>query len=254
MPWDPDQYHRFQSERTAPFTDLVALIHVRPGLSVVDLGCGTGELTQRLADLLPGSDVLGIDSSPEMLARAASHIHPGLRFEQGLIEQVAESWDLVFSTAALHWVSDHRALIPRLFGLVKPGGQLVVQVPSNDSHPSHAVIRQIAAEGPFRTALGGFVRQTPVLAINDYAEILYTNGADEIAAFEKVYPHILPDADAVAEWTKGSTLVPYLERLTPDLGEAFMAEYRARLRALWPQSPVFYTFRRTFFAGSRPDS
>src|SRR5688572_13318829 len=107
MPWDPAQYHKFQAERAAPFEDLVKLIRVREGLRVIDLGCGTGELTARLADILPGSDVLGVDSSPAMLEKAEPLERPGLRFALMAIEAVSGEWDVVFSHAALHWVDDH---------------------------------------------------------------------------------------------------------------------------------------------------
>ena len=83
MPWDPKQYHKFQAERSAPFYDLLALVEIRPDLKVVDLGCGTGELTRQLADALPDSDVTGLDSSAQMLEKALLHARPGLRFEQG---------------------------------------------------------------------------------------------------------------------------------------------------------------------------
>src|SRR5438445_1486073 len=161
MPWDPDRYHQFQSERFAPFEDLVALVTLREGLSVIDLGCGTGELTARLAERLPGSDVLGVDSSPEMLARAQTLARPGLRFERRAIEAVRGAWDLVFSHAAIQWVDDHAALVPRLLGLVRPGGRLAVQLPSNHAHPAHALIAEVAGEEPFRAALGGWNRQAP---------------------------------------------------------------------------------------------
>src|SRR4030095_2449155 len=109
MPWDPTLYHKFQAERSAPFFDLLALVEIRPNLKVVDLGCGTGELTRHLAAMLPNSDVIGLDSSVQMLdvARAASHSAPGLsnvpraslRFEQGDQAQLLGEWDLIFSNA-----------------------------------------------------------------------------------------------------------------------------------------------------------
>jgi trans-aconitate 2-methyltransferase len=151
----------------------------------------------------------------------------------------------------MQWIDDHPRLIPHLVSLVKTGGQLLVQVPSNEQNPSHASIRDIAAEEPFYTALGGWVRISPVLEIDTYAAILNSSGISEIIAFEKVYCHLLPDANAVAEWTRGTTLIPYLERLTPELQEKFLERYRARLRTYWPEGPVFYTFRRTFFGGTR---
>lgn len=251
MPWNPAQYHQFQKDRFAPFEDLFGLIKVRAKLRVVDLGCGTGELTRRLADRLPLSDCLGIDSSPEMLRRALEHEREGLRFEQASIQEVEGEWDLVFSNAAIHWIDDQRSLVPHLLTLVRSGGQLAVQLPSNHTHPSHTLIREIALEEPFRSALDGWNRASPVLEINEYAELLHANGATEIIVFEKVYPSLLENSDAMAEWTKGSTLVPYFERLPENLHEPFMARYRERLRSLFPRAPVLYTFRRTLFAASR---
>jgi trans-aconitate 2-methyltransferase len=252
LPWNPDRYHQFQAQRAAPFDDLAALIKVREGLTVIDLGCGTGELTRKLADRLPGSDTLGIDTSAEMLQRAEAQARPGLRFEKGAIETVSGTWDLVFSHAAIHWVDDHHTLIPRLYGLVRPGGQLAVQMPSNHGHATHRLITQIAGEEPFRTALGGWVRHSNVLSIEEYANLLYECGAEGITVFEKVYPHMLENADAMADWTSGTALVPYFERLSDDMQQVFMAEYRKRLRELWPGSPVYYGFRRTLFAAIRP--
>ncbi|HEV2916007.1 MAG TPA: methyltransferase domain-containing protein [Pyrinomonadaceae bacterium] len=253
MPWNPDRYRQFQKERFQPFDDLLRLVKRSEGMRVVDLGCGTGELTARLADGLPASEVTGIDSSAEMLARAREqHARRGLRFEQGSIETAVGEWDLVFSHAAIHWVEDHQSLVPRLLRLVRRGGQLAVQLPSNHGHASHTLITEVALEEPFRLALGGWTRASPVLSIEAYAELLYEHGAEEIAVFEKVYPHVLESSDAIAEWTRGTTLVPYFERLPEKLHEPFMQRYRERLSALWPASPVFYGFKRILFAATRP--
>jgi trans-aconitate 2-methyltransferase len=252
MPWDPERYRSFQSERFAPFDDLFTMVRVRERLSVVDLGCGTGELTRRLADAFPGSDVLGVDSSPEMLAKAAPLGRVGLRFERTAIEEVAGSWDLVFSHAALQWVEDHERLIPRVFEMVAPGGQLAVQVPSNHNHLTHTLITETAREEPFAAALGGWTRAAPVLEIDAYAAILHRLGATDITVIEKVYGHILADADALADWTSGTALVPYFERLGDELRGAFDERYRAKLRAHFRSAPLFYPFRRTLFVASKP--
>lgn len=228
------------------------MIAVRPGLRVLDLGCGTGEITSRLAALLPDSDVLGIDNSPAMLERALPLTRPGLRFELRSIESVDGRWDLVFSHAALHWVENHEVLIPRLVALLRPGGQLAVQLPSNHHHFTQTVIPEVASRPPFRGALGGWIRRSPVLTVDRYAEILYETGARDLQVMERAYVHLLPDADAVAEWMAGTTLVPYLARLPEELREPFRASYRDRLRARWPTGPVLFTFRRILFAATRP--
>lgn len=254
MSWDPDRYEQFKTERYAPFEDLITLVRVREGLRVIDLGCGAGELTRRLADALPKSDVLGIDSSPQMLARAAERARPGLRFEEGPIEAIAGEWDLIFSHAAVQWVDDHTSLVARLLSLVRPGGQLVVQVPSNFDHPTHTIIGEIGAEEPFRAALDGWAHTWPVLSAEAYAELLFAQGATDITVFEKIYPHVLENADALADWMSGTALVPYFERLPERLREPFVARYCERLRRRFPSSPVFFGFRRILFAATQPVS
>lgn len=253
MPWDPTQYHKFQAERSAPFFDLLALVKVRPNLKVVDLGCGTGELTRQLADALPNSDVTGIDNSLQMLdaARAASHSGPSLHFEQGDQSQLTGEWDLIFSNAALHWSENHAELIQRLYQRLTPGGQIAVQIPSNHNHISHQIYRETASEEMFKFILNGFQRYAPVLSIDDYARILFNCGAAEIVVFEKIYAHVLENSDAVVEWISGTALVPYFERLGEHKGE-FVKTIREKMRAAMPDSPVFYPFRRTFFSGRKP--
>ena len=251
MPWDPSQYHKFQSERSAPFYDLLALVEVRPGLKVVDLGCGTGELTRQLANHLPNSDVTGLDSSPQMLEKAASLAGPGLQFIQGDQAWLTGEWDLIFSNAALHWSENHAELVPALFRRLSAGGQLAVQVPSNFNHISHQIIRETAGEEPFRSILGGFIRQAPVLSIDQYAQILFDNGAEHIIVFEKVYAHVLDDSEAVVEWISGTACVPYFERLGEHKDD-FLKVIGKKMRAALPQSPVFYPFRRTLFAARMP--
>jgi trans-aconitate 2-methyltransferase len=253
MPWDPTQYHKFQAERSAPFFDLLALVEVRPNLNVVDLGCGTGELTLQLAEALPNSSVTGIDNSPQMLdaARAALHATSGLRFEQGDQAQLKGEWDLIFSNAALHWTENHSELIPQLYERLTPGGQIAVQVPSNHNHISHQIYRETAGEEMFKFILNGFQRYAPVLSIDDYARILFKCGAERIVVFEKVYAHVLENADAVVEWISGTALVPYFERLG-EHKDKFVEAIREKMRAAMPDSPVFYPFRRTFFSARKP--
>lgn len=252
MAWEPDRYLKFEDERFAPFEDLWKLVRVREGLKVVDLGCGTGALTARLSERLPGSDVVGVDSSSEMLEKASSLARPGLRFERRTIEGLSGRWDLLFSNAAIHWVEDHPALARKLLSHVAPGGQMVLQFPSNHHHPAHRLVMELASEEPFRTRLGGWVRRSPVLPIEAYAEILNRCGARGFTLFEKVYPHLLPDADAMAEWLSGTTLVPYFERMDAPLRAAFMEALLERLRARWPERPVFYGFKRILLAADAP--
>lgn len=255
MPWDPKQYHKFQAERAAPFFDLLALVEVRPNLKVVDLGCGTGELTRHLVETLPNSDVTGLDSSSQMLhaARAALLTDTHLHFEHGDQAELTGEWDLIFSNAALQWSENHAELIPSLYQRLALGGQIAVQVPSNHNHVSHQIYRETAGEEPFRSILKGFQRYAPVLSIDEYASLLFECGAENIIVFEKVYPHILEDSDAVVEWISGTALVPYFERLG-EHKEEFLNVLRRKMRRELPDTPVFYPFRRTLFSARKPIS
>ncbi len=251
MPWNPEQYHKFQSERSAPFYDLLKLVEIRQHIKAIDLGCGTGELTRVLADALPESDVTGLDTSSQMLNKAASHMTSNLRFGQGDLSQLTGNWDLIFSNAAIQWCESHEKLIPHFFSKLNPGGQLCIQLPSNHNHISHLLIRETAKEEPFKKILNGFERIAPVLTIDQYAKILFDLNAKDILVFEKIYPHVLEDSDAVVEWISGTALVPYFEKLGEHKPE-FLETLRRKMKQSLPDSPLFYPFRRILFSAVKP--
>jgi trans-aconitate 2-methyltransferase len=253
MSWNPELYHQFQKERFAPFKDLMDMIVVRPSLKALDLGCGTGELTEMISELLPESEVLGIDSSKEMLDKAHQIELPGLKFEQLSIESVGGDWDLIFSNAAIQWVDNHQELIPRLVSLLNPGGQIAIQLPANHTHPTQTAIAEIAQEEPYKTALNSWQREFSVLSIREYSELLYESGAQEINVFEKIYTHVLDDVDAIVKWLSGTALIPYFERLPEELHAEFLKSYRERLRTIYPEEPVFFPYQRIFFSARRSE-
>lgn len=256
--WDPGQYEKFASERAQPFFDLLALVQPVPGGDVVDLGCGTGELTARLHEDTQAASTLGVDNSQAMLDRAADHAGAGVSFESGDIGDFeAESrFDVIFSNAALHWIPDHRALLDRLSSALRPGGQLAVQVPANADHPAHLLAGEVANEAPFLDAMQGAPPADVALGVlkpEQYAETLDELGFAEQHVRLQVYGHRLSSTEEVAEWTKGSSLVRFRRLLSPELFEALIARYRERLReVLGERSPYFYTFKRILFRGRLP--
>ncbi len=252
--WNPEQYGRFQGERAQPFFDLLDLVEPRPGMRVVDLGCGTGELTRELHRRLAARETIGIDNSPAMLAKTAVFAGDGLRFEQGDIGAFTSDgdFDLVFSNAALHWIPEHESLLTRLATALTETGQLAVQVPANDDHLSHTTAVEVAREAPFRDALGGHVRQSPVLAPEAYATLLHRLGFRRQKVRLQVYAHELESRDAVVEWVRGSTLTDYERRLPGELWPRFLERYRERLLPRLEETrPYFYPFKRVLFWASR---
>jgi trans-aconitate 2-methyltransferase len=249
--WNPDQYERFFAERRQPFDDLVALCLPVPGGRVVDLGCGTGNLTVELHERLQATATVGVDSSESMLARArVNHGDvPGLTFTEGNIETwLGEGLDLVFANASLQWVDDHLNVLARMRTALVEGGQLAFQVPSNFRHPSHVLARQVANEAPFIDALDDDVpedRGRFVLSPEIYADLLYELGARKQVVRMEVYGHELSSTSDVVEWVMGTLLTPYRTRLSPELFTAFVDRYRERLlEELGQREPYFYGFRR----------
>jgi trans-aconitate 2-methyltransferase len=252
--WNPTQYDRFRDERTQPFHDLVALVRRAPGMRVVDLGCGTAELTGKLHETLGARETLGVDSSPAMLEKARARAGGGLRIEQADIAdfRADAAFDLVFSNAALHWVPGHEDLFRRLADALTPEGQLAVQVPANFDHASHTVAAAVAAEEPFRAALGGVSHGNAVLAPEAYAGLLHRLGFRAQHVRLQVYAHVLDAPAGVVEWVRGTLLTAYERRMPAELFEAFLRRYRERLLAeLGDVRPYLFPFKRLLLWGDR---
>ena len=115
--WDEGPYLKYAEERSRPFADLLAQVRRAEARFIADLGCGTGSLTRTVAQRWPCARVVGVDSSPEMLAQAVPLAVPGrLEFVQTDLAHWSPGApvDLLLSNAALHWVSDHAAVLSRL--------------------------------------------------------------------------------------------------------------------------------------------
>jgi trans-aconitate 2-methyltransferase len=241
--WDPNQYRRFAAERRRPFDDLLALLQPVPSGTVVDLGCGTGELTAKLHQHLEASETIGIDSSAAMLDQARSQFAPGLRFEEGDLAAwtAVEPVDVVFANASLQWVPDHPALLASLVEGLAPLGQIAFQVPANHDHPAHTVAAELGSE----LGLQPVGPAASVLAPETYATVLHELGLRTQHVRLQVYGFELAAAGDVVEWTKGTLLTGYRSQLDAETYARFEAEYRPRLiDALGDRRPYFYAFKR----------
>jgi len=255
MAWNPLQYERYEALRWRPARDLVeALPELAPG-TVADLGCGTGRLARLLAERYSGAAVSGIDSSPEMLAKARG-VASRVTWVQADVAawRPAEPLDLCVSNAALHWVGGHDRLFPALVGLLAPGGVLAVQMPCNEDAPSHALLRALCAEPAWagRLAALGSVRR--VARPEDYYRWLrpHVSYAD---LWTTAYLQPLVGPDPVLEWIKGTTLVPILDRLDGEDRDRFLAALADRLRTAYPAEPdgtVLFPFSRLFVVARKP--
>jgi len=256
MAWDPAQYLKFGDERLRPGFDLLARVGELPPGALYDLGCGTGVHARAIAARWPDRVVTGVDRSPEMLARAAAEPGAILWHEADIATWSApEKAALIFSNATLQWLRDHERLFPHLMRQLVPGGVLAVQMPRNFGQASHRLMRETAADGPWRAPLapilGGeaILRDEPVAPPEVYYDRLSSLASGGVDIWETDYLHILAGADPVFEWVRGTALRPVLDALDDAQRKAFSAAYAAKLRDAYPgraDGKTLFPFRRLF--------
>jgi trans-aconitate 2-methyltransferase len=277
MRWDPTQYGRYADERGRPFHDLLARVGADAPRRVVDVGCGSGELTALLAQRWPDAAVEGFDSSAEMIA-AAAHLPgddlagsnaiatPGARSPQmGAERRIAfrvddaTTWsmpadtDVLVCNAVLQWVPTHRDLIHRWASALPVGGWLAFQVPGNFDSFSHTLMRSLADSPRWTSRLTGILRHDDAVGSpTEYAGLLHRAGLSA-DVWETTYVHVLTGPDPVLEWVRGTGLRPVLAALSAPEAAEFVAEYAAQLREAYPPTSfgTLFPFRRIFAVGRR---
>jgi trans-aconitate 2-methyltransferase len=257
--WDPERYLTYADERGRPFVELVARVPAQHPELVVDLGCGPGNLTRMLAERWPEARVVGVDSSPEMIASAVG-LGSAVEFEVGDVRAwvagaEAGSVDVLVSNATLQWVPGHLDLLPGLVAAVAPGGWFAFQVPGNFDQPSHTIRAELAAEAPY-AAHTADVASPDAHDAATYLAVLTDLGCT-VDAWETTYLHVLSGEDPVFTWVSGTGARPTLQALEaadPDLRARFEQEFRRRLRAAYPERSgrVVLPFRRVFAVARTP--
>ncbi len=254
MPWNPEIYNTFKDIRYKPFYDLADLIKPVKNKKAIDLGCGTGEQTAILADKFKEVHFIGVDSSAEMLEKSKTLETQNLHFRRASTEEMidsAEKWDLIFSNAALQWSNNHEILFPNLIHLLNSKGQFAVQMPVQPENKLNKILIELVNEEPFKTYLKGFKRDSPVLSIDEYAQILFDSGLEDIQIMQKVYPIIANDHDTLYNFISGSALIPYMEKLEGGQKELFIKTYKERIAESFPKLPAIYSFKRLLLYGTK---
>ena len=253
--WSARQYLKFEEERTRPPRDLLAQVPLASARRVIDLGCGPGNSTELLVQRYPQARVIGVDSSPDMLRQARERL-PNCEFAQAdLVDWTPpERTDLLFGNAVFQWVPDHPAVLRRLLAALPTDGVLAVQMPDNTEEPALALMREVAASGPWAAplALTAAARDdlpTPAA----YYDVLKPLCA-RLDMWHTVYNHVMAGPDALVEWFRGSALRPFLSPLDEDMRRGFVAEYKARIAHAYPprhDGRVLLRFPRLFMVAVR---
>lgn len=257
--WDPLQYAAFADERGRPADDLLSRVPLDAVAAGADLGCGPGLQLCRIARRWPAARLWGVDLSDAMLKSAHEAVSRGFSPEDGARIRLSradiatweppEPLDLIYSNATLHWLDAHNVLLPRLMGMLNPGGALAVQMPRNYASPAHRALGETLSVGPWRDRLAALLRPEPVSPPEVYAEILAPL-SDSLDLWETVYYHHLHGDDPVFNWVKGTAIRPFLDALPDVERPMFEAACMQRLREAYPKRDdgvTVFPFRRVFF-------
>lgn len=258
--WNPALYRRFEDERTRPAAELLARVPLAHASCVVDLGCGPGNSTELLTRRFPQARVLGVDNSASMLASARERV-PGAQFEMADIAQwqpaEGAAPDLLFANAALQWVPDHAALLPRLFQLLAPGGVLAVQMPDNREEPSHRCMREVARDPAWAAQIGDADRvRTPLLGVAAYYDLLAPMAA-QVDIWHTVYQHPMGNPQAIVDWLSSTGLRPFVDPLDSSARAGFLAAYTQAIDAAYParaDGQRLLAFPRLFLVAHKPQN
>jgi trans-aconitate 2-methyltransferase len=253
MAWDPKVYLDFEDERTRPAVELLARVPLKSPAHVIDLGCGPGNSTALLARRWPKAKLEGLDASEPMLDQAR---RSGIQavWHSGDIPSWSPQhrYDVIFANASLHWIADQDALLARLMGHLEDGGVLAFQVPANFNEPSHKLMRDVAAQGPWAQKLHG-VRNMVLGSARAYYEMLEQR-ASHLDIWRTEYLQVLDGEDPVLRWVSGTGLRPFVNALEGEERAAFVAAYKARLNEAYPMrksGKTLFPFQRLFVVARR---
>jgi trans-aconitate 2-methyltransferase len=256
MSWSAAQYVKFEDERTRPARDLVARIPNPEVVSAADIGCGPGNSTEALRERYPHARIVGVDSSPGMIEAARKRL-PDLAFEVADIRQwrADEPFDVILANAVLQWIPEHETLLPTLIARLSPGGSLAVQTPDNLDEPSHRLMREIAAAGPWAAKLKEAAAARAARHGAEWYFRLLRAHAPHVDVWRTTYYHPLAGgAHAVVEWLKATGLRPFIDPLEESERQAFLAQYEAAIANAYPaeaDGTVLLPFPRLFFVATR---
>ena len=253
--WSPTQYLKFEDERTRPALDLLTMVPLATVRRAVDIGCGPGNSTELLVERYPDAEIVGLDSSAEMLEAARKRL-PKVTF----IEADVATWapdpdtDLLYANATFQWVPDHPAVLRRLFDALPAGGVLAVQMPDNvATEPSHTLMRAVASEPPWAPKFRVPIAREPLGTPSDYYNLLQSAAA-RIDIWHTLYNHPLAGVAAIVQMIRSTGLRPYLARLDESEQGAYLARYQAKLAEAYPplaDGRVLYRFPRLFIVAVR---
>ena len=252
--WNSAQYLKFKAQRTQPAVDLAARIDINPS-EIIDIGCGPGNSTRVVKNRFPNARAVGADTSENML-ETARRDNPDCEFIRldagGDLSEFSGKFDLVFSNACIQWIPNHSALLPKLFSMLKSGGELAVQVPVNFDEPIQKIVESTASSEKWCEKFPN-PRIFYTLTEGEYFDII-SDLTSDFEMWKTIYFHRMPSIDSIIEWYKSTGLKPYLEVLSDAEKADFTNDVKREIEKAYPaqkNGEIIFRFPRLFFIAKR---
>jgi len=227
--WNPDIYHESSSAQEKWAHEIISKISLQEKDRILDLGSGDGKITAYLSGLVPEGEVVGLDSSLEMVNFARDHyppsIYPNLSFIQGDMQKIKSDklFDIIFSNAALHWVKDHVSVLKGIQKILKSGGSIMIQCGGEgNAKDFFDIALPLIQKDPWSPYFKNFV--TPYYF---YSDIMYKKWLID-SGLVPVRVELLPKdmeqtgREGIISWIQ-STWLPFTQPLPASLKEKFIS-------------------------------
>jgi trans-aconitate 2-methyltransferase len=226
--WDAETYDAVSDPQFKWGMEVLERLQLRGDETVVDAGCGSGRVTERLLGRLPEGKVIAVDGSEAMIDKARQRLGDGAAYVVSDLSELAlpEPVDLIFSTATFHWIVDHDRLFARLRENLVPGGRLVAQCGGEGNVAAHAkAIAAVATSPEYLPHFEGMAAMWNFAAPEPTEERLRAAGFSTARCWLQPKPYTPPDP---LRFTMTVTLGPHLARLPEERRRPFAEAVLAR--------------------------
>jgi len=238
--WDARDYAAHSAAQQEWARELIAKLRLRGDEAVLDIGCGDGRATALIAERLPKGSVLGVDKSASMITLAGEQFppagYPNLSFRRmdATLLELSRTFDVAFSTAALHWVDDHQAVLAGVHRCLRPGGRLLFQMGGGDNATEALVaVAKVIARPRWHDSFVGFALPCHFYGPEDYEAWLPRAGFSVARAELMVKDMRHAGRGAFVGWLR-TTWFPYTDRLLADHRDDFLDDVAATYAAEHP--------------------
>ncbi|MGD0817479.1 MAG: methyltransferase domain-containing protein [Methanomassiliicoccales archaeon] len=246
--FDPKKYQRSSSHQKDWGNRLIDELQLNGDEIILDLGCGEGTLTARLAALVPKGGVVGMDSSIPMIQAAKGLETANLKFLCRDIDELDfhQGFDVIFSNAALHWVRDHERLLQNVHEALKLGGVARFNF-AGDGNCSNffAVVREQMSSPKYSRYFEEFLWPWYMPTVDAYEDVVRSAGFFDFRVWGEIADRSFSATELIG-WIEQPTLVPLLEQIASDDKQAFRDDVVALMlqRTKRDDGNYFETFRR----------